>query len=112
VPETLNRPLPNSVDDVVKWHRNLSTDEWKVVNELNKKELKKIKKIFKCCNTKECKQANQKICSNVIDKKSQKVKSNIQFSSSASSSSNSDRTYSKKNLLADKSDLPIESVSL
>ena len=29
VPETLNRPLPNSIDDVVKWPRSLSKEEKK-----------------------------------------------------------------------------------
>ncbi len=29
VPETLNRPLPNSIEDVLKWTRTLSKDEWK-----------------------------------------------------------------------------------
>ncbi|CAF1005000.1 unnamed protein product [Brachionus calyciflorus] len=38
VPETLNRSLPNSIDDVLKWPRSLTKDEWKVVKEMNKKE--------------------------------------------------------------------------
>lgn len=46
VPETLNRPLPNSIEDVVSWPRTLSADEWKVVRKLNENE---IKLIFKCC---------------------------------------------------------------
>ncbi len=51
VPETLNRPLPNSIDDVVKWPRNLTRDEWHQVKELNKKEFnsKKIKKLILPC---------------------------------------------------------------
>lgn len=46
VPETLNRPLPNSVDDVVKWPRSLNPEEWKTVRRLNENE---IKLLFKCC---------------------------------------------------------------
>lgn len=46
VPETLNRPLPNSIEDVVKWPRSLNSDEWKVVRKLNDNELKLM---FKCC---------------------------------------------------------------
>ena len=42
VPETLNRPLPNSIDDVVKWPRSLSKEEKKRVKKLNKEELLKI----------------------------------------------------------------------
>lgn len=45
VPETLNRPLPNSIEDVVKWPRNLTEEEWKVVEELNKIEFD----LFKVC---------------------------------------------------------------
>ena len=56
IPETLNRPLPNSIDDVVKWPKKLSKEESKIVKELNKKEFdfvkQKIKfilsKFFKC----------------------------------------------------------------
>jgi hypothetical protein len=55
VPETLNRPLPNSIEDVLKWPRTLTAEEWKAVNELNSKEfnMKKIKKCLRnnlCCN--------------------------------------------------------------
>lgn len=46
VPETLNRPLPNSVDDVCKWPRSLNHEERKTVRRLNDNELKLL---FKCC---------------------------------------------------------------
>jgi hypothetical protein len=50
VPETLNRPLPNSIDDVVKWPRSLSKEEKKRVKKLNKEELNSvIKTLFSCC---------------------------------------------------------------
>ncbi len=56
VPETLNRPLPNCIDDVVKWPRTLTEQEKKVVDEMNKKELKKIKRILTCCRESSLKQ--------------------------------------------------------
>jgi len=54
VPETLNRPLPNSIEDVLKWPRTLTEEEWKAVDELNKKEfdVRKVKNFIKtkmCC---------------------------------------------------------------
>jgi len=50
VPETLNRPLPNSIDDVVKWPRSLSKEEKKRVKKLNKEELNSVfKMLFSCC---------------------------------------------------------------
>lgn len=50
VPETLNRPLPNSIDDVVKWPRSLSKQEKKRVKKLNKEELNSIyRAVFRSC---------------------------------------------------------------
>ena len=50
VPETLNRPLPNSIEDVIKWPRTLTEEEWLAVDELNKKEfdMEKVKNYFNC----------------------------------------------------------------
>ena len=53
VPETLNRPLPNSIEDVIKWPRTLTEEEWKAVDELNKKEFD-IEKVKKCLKAKLC----------------------------------------------------------
>ena len=56
VPETLNRPLPNSIDDIVKWPRSLSKEEKKVVHKLNREERNAvIKSIFSCCLKKKLK---------------------------------------------------------
>jgi hypothetical protein len=56
VPETLNRPLPNSIEDVVKWPRSLSKEEKKRVKKLNKEELNSIFKVFfSCCLKKKLK---------------------------------------------------------
>lgn len=46
VPETLNRPLPNSIDDVVHWSLSLSKEEKRKVRKLNNKEFKAM---FSCC---------------------------------------------------------------
>jgi len=56
VPETLNRPLPNSIDDVIKWPRTLTEQEKKIVDEMNIKELKKIKRVLTCCRENSLKQ--------------------------------------------------------
>jgi len=53
VPETLNRPLPNSIEDVLKWPRTLTAEEWKAVDELNRKEFD-YKKVKECLKTKLC----------------------------------------------------------
>ena len=42
VPETLNRPLPNSVEDVLKWSRDLTPEEWKIVKENTKFNCEKL----------------------------------------------------------------------
>lgn len=49
IPETLNRPLPNSVSEVVKWPRSLTREEKKAVKEMNG--WKNIKQKL-CCSTK------------------------------------------------------------
>lgn len=49
IPETLNRPLPNSVSEVVKWPRSLTREEKKAVKELNG--WKSIKQKL-CCSAK------------------------------------------------------------
>ena len=50
VPETLNRPLPNSIDDIVKWPRSLSKQEKKRVKKLNKEEIRSVyRALFSCC---------------------------------------------------------------
>jgi len=59
VPETLNRPLPNSIEDVLKWPRTLTADEWKAVDELNRKEFN-MKKLKKCMRTNICCQKEKK----------------------------------------------------
>jgi MFS family permease len=46
VPETLNRPLPNSIDDVVHWSLSLSSEEKRQVRKLNSKEFRAL---FACC---------------------------------------------------------------
>ena len=49
MPETLNRPLPNSIEDVLKWSRTLSTEEWKEVrsdSSFNCNLFKKLKGFF------------------------------------------------------------------
>ncbi len=56
VPETLNRPLPNCIDDVVKWPRTLTEQEKKIIHEMNKNELKKVKRIITCCRQTSLKQ--------------------------------------------------------
>jgi hypothetical protein len=38
VPETLNRPLPNSISDVVSWPRTLSDNERTEVNKVNREQ--------------------------------------------------------------------------
>jgi len=53
VPETLNRPLPNSIEDVLKWPRTLTPQEWKAVDELNRKEFD-FKKVKECLKSKLC----------------------------------------------------------
>jgi hypothetical protein len=56
VPETLNRPLPNSIDDVCRWPRDLTSDEWRIVKEINHNEfnIEKIrKKLFQKKDSKE-----------------------------------------------------------
>jgi hypothetical protein len=49
VPETLNRPLPNSIDDVCKWPRSLTPEEWRIVREINRKEFNMDKIKRKLC---------------------------------------------------------------
>ena len=78
VPETLNRPLPNSVEDVVKWQRTLTDDEWKAVNQLNKKELNKIKKFFKCAKQNKLNMAkSQSAAENILLNKNDSNKSSL-----------------------------------
>ena len=36
MPETLNRPLPNSIEDVLNWSRDLTPEEWRVVKQNSK----------------------------------------------------------------------------
>lgn len=56
VPETLNRPLPNSIDDIVKWPRSLSKEEKRIVRKLNREERNTvINSIFRCCSKKKLK---------------------------------------------------------
>ena len=83
IPETLNRPLPNSIDDVVKWPRKLSKEESKMVKELNKKEFdfvkQKIKfvlsKFFKCSQDQAVKNTNPSKSKIYNDTKSKNLKS-------------------------------------
>lgn len=42
VPETLNRPLPNSIEDIVKWPRSLSKQERKLVRKQNQREMNAV----------------------------------------------------------------------
>ncbi len=43
VPETLNRPLPYSVGDVVKWPRSLTSEEKYAVAEINRNDWNRFK---------------------------------------------------------------------
>ena len=52
VPETLNRPLPNSIEDVCKWPRSLTPEEWKVVRDINNAEFSFDKIKRKMCTKK------------------------------------------------------------
>jgi hypothetical protein len=36
VPETLNRPMPNSIEDILKWSRDLTPEEWEFVKKNSK----------------------------------------------------------------------------
>jgi hypothetical protein len=48
VPETLNRPLPNSIEDVLKWPRHLTTDEKELIKETYKLDFKWLKRLKNC----------------------------------------------------------------
>ncbi len=61
VPETLNRPLPNSIEDVCKWPRSLTPEEWRTVREINRNEFNIDKIKQKLCHkrkSKSCKARN------------------------------------------------------
>jgi hypothetical protein len=66
VPETLNRPLPNSIEDVVKWPLTLTKEEWKKVKQINKKEFNLKKLSLNCFKKKKCK----KVIKNTLKKSS------------------------------------------
>ena len=51
VPETLNRPLPNSIEDIIKWPRTLSSEEKNKIYELNRAEFRKVKNALLCKKT-------------------------------------------------------------
>ena len=84
VPETLNRPLPNSIEDVLKWPRTLTEEEWKAVDELNKKEFDttKVKQFVKtkmCCRKRKSEESSKK-------NENQKETINVNILKSSSSS--------------------------
>lgn len=60
VPETLNRPLPNSVDDVCKWPRSLTETEWQVVRDINKAEIDNIVNKLKAIGRKKMTETKRK----------------------------------------------------
>ena len=59
VPETLNRPLPNSIDDIVKWPRSLSKQEKKVVRKQNQREMNAVINQLIGCAKLKCRESPQ-----------------------------------------------------
>ena len=44
VPETLNRPMPNSIEDILTWSRDLTPEEWELVKKNTKLNCDKFRK--------------------------------------------------------------------
>lgn len=54
VPETLNRPLPNSIEDVLKWPRGLTDEERKKARQLSQINCNIFKNLKKFVSRKKC----------------------------------------------------------
>jgi MFS family permease len=97
LPETLNRSLPNSIEDVVKWPRTLSSEEWKAVKEMNRNEMNKLR----CCKPRPESEENEtKTISTSLTVSSLKAVENNSYSMSSFEQSKSDSKLptSNKNL--------------
>jgi len=94
LPETLNRSLPNNIEDVVKWPRTLSSEEWKAVKELNRNEMNKLK----CCNKKRQQKTEEtKTTSTTLTMSSLNAVENNSYSLSSFEQSKLDSKQSKSN---------------